>query len=88
MCCGPDLFTYPTFGGRVQRTDWEYGRVGSIYSDPTSGSELSDAEYLDPTPGPDVEQLNLPTPADERSPQPAPPKPVDARRRSTQGDWR
>ncbi|HMO14469.1 MAG TPA: hypothetical protein PKD64_06985 [Pirellulaceae bacterium] len=36
MCCGPYDYHYPTFGGRVQRVNPEYGRVGSIYSDPTA----------------------------------------------------
>jgi len=34
MCCGTYDYTYPTFGGKYQRTNPEYGRVGSIYSDP------------------------------------------------------
>ncbi len=34
MCCGPYDYHYPTFGGRIQRADPEYGRVGSIFSDP------------------------------------------------------
>ncbi len=39
MCCGPFDYHYPTHGGRVQRADPEYGRVGSIFSDPyTAGS--------------------------------------------------
>ena len=39
ICCGPYLDHYPTFGGKVQRTDPTWGRVGSIYSDPyTAGT--------------------------------------------------
>jgi hypothetical protein len=39
ICCGPYLDQYPTFGGKVQRTDPVWGRVGSIYSDPyTAGT--------------------------------------------------
>jgi hypothetical protein len=39
MCCGPFDYHYPTYGGRVQRADPEYGRVGSIFSDAyTAGS--------------------------------------------------
>ncbi|MBX3419378.1 MAG: hypothetical protein KF851_17365 [Pirellulaceae bacterium] len=39
MCCGPYLDHYPTFGGKVQRTDPAWGRVGSIFSDPyTAGT--------------------------------------------------
>ena len=34
MCCGDFDYHYPTRGGVYQRTNPEYGRVGSIYSDP------------------------------------------------------
>ncbi|MEZ6095783.1 MAG: hypothetical protein R3C03_16390 [Pirellulaceae bacterium] len=34
LCCSPYLDDYPTYGGRVQRIDQEYGRVGSVFSDP------------------------------------------------------
>ena len=34
MCCGPYDYHYPTFGGKHERTDPVYGRVGSIFSDP------------------------------------------------------
>lgn len=34
MCCGPYDYHYPTYGGRIQRVDPEYGRVGSVFSDP------------------------------------------------------
>ena len=37
MCCGPYDFDYPTFGGKHERVDRAYGRVGSIFSDPTAG---------------------------------------------------
>ena len=36
MCCGPYDNDYPTFGGKNQRVDRAYGRVGSIFSDPTA----------------------------------------------------
>ncbi len=35
MCCGPFDYDYPTFGGKHQRTDRSYGRVGSALSDPS-----------------------------------------------------
>ena len=34
MCCGPYDYDYPTFGGKHQRVNPSYGRVGSIFSDP------------------------------------------------------
>ncbi len=34
MCCGPFDFSYPTYGGFFQRADRDWGRVGSVYSDP------------------------------------------------------
>ncbi len=37
MCCGPYDFDYPTFGGKHERVDRAYGRVGSIFSDPNAG---------------------------------------------------
>jgi hypothetical protein len=36
MCCGPHDFDYPTFGGKYERMDRAYGRVGSILSDPNA----------------------------------------------------
>ena len=36
MCCGPYDYDYPTYGGKIQRTDPAYGRVGSIFSDPAT----------------------------------------------------
>lgn len=37
MCCGPYDFDYPTYGGKHERVDRAYGRVGSIFSDPNAG---------------------------------------------------
>jgi len=34
MCCGPYDYDYPTFGGKHERADRAYGRVGSLFSDP------------------------------------------------------
>jgi hypothetical protein len=34
MCCGPHDFEYPVFQSRYARVDPEYGRVGSVFSDP------------------------------------------------------
>lgn len=34
MCCDTYDYHYPTFGGKHQRADPVYGRVGSIFSDP------------------------------------------------------
>jgi hypothetical protein len=51
MCCGPYDFDYPTFGGKHERIDRAYGRVGSIFSDPNAGyyGESPDAN-LEPRP--------------------------------------
>lgn len=40
ICCGPDDYNYPTYGGKHQRSDMQYGRVGSVFSD-TSGTTLN-----------------------------------------------
>ncbi len=34
MCCGPYDYDYPTYGGKHERADRAYGRVGSLFSDP------------------------------------------------------
>lgn len=34
MCCGPHDFDYVTFGGKHQRSNPSWGRVGSVFSDP------------------------------------------------------
>jgi hypothetical protein len=36
MCCGPHDFDYATFGGKHQRSNPTWGRVGSVFSDPGS----------------------------------------------------
>ena len=36
MCCGPHDFDYVTFGGKHQRSNPSWGRVGSVFSDPGS----------------------------------------------------
>ena len=36
MCCGPYDYDYPTVGGKHQRVNPSYGRVGSIFSDPNA----------------------------------------------------
>jgi len=38
MCQGPYDYDYPNFGGKHQRVDPTYGRVGSIFSDPNANS--------------------------------------------------
>jgi hypothetical protein len=90
MCCGPDMYTYPTHGGRIQRSDLEYGRVGSIYSDPVLDSGVISAvptQAVPAVPG----QPNQPTPVEQleqsttQSSQGVPAQPVDSRR---QEGWR
>lgn len=34
MCCGVEDYNYPAYGGLLHRSDSQYGRVGSIFSDP------------------------------------------------------
>lgn len=55
MCCGPYDFHYPSMGGVVERSDPEYGRVGSILSDPWNAGA-----------GPSADS-NLPSRSNERS---------------------
>jgi hypothetical protein len=91
MCCGPNLFTYPTYGGRVQRSDLEYGRVGSIFSDP--GADVG--MYSEAAPRPSTESTaGSPTPTrlDENEPRrlgPAQKPPSSGARRPRATDsWR
>ena len=91
MCCGPDMYTYPTYGGRVQRSDPEYGRVGSIYSDTTpigfasSPNQIPSivalpTETLEPRP---TEELEKPLPKTQPTP-----APNDAHRQRSPPGWR
>ena len=53
MCCGPNDFDYPTYGGIHQRADPARGRVGSILSDPFANvAGLSADSNLEPYPEP------------------------------------
>jgi len=56
MCCGTFDYHYPTFGGRLQRANPEYGRVGSVFSDPyaaaigpSADSNLQPVEFIEST---------------------------------------
>lgn len=55
MCCGIDDHTYSTYGGKWERTDRTYGRVGSAFSNGQPGvmstQEEVNPETL-PAPGP------------------------------------
>lgn len=53
MCCGPYDYDYSNFGGKHQRVDPRYGRVGSIFSDPNANfvGDSPDAN-LEPQPDP------------------------------------
>lgn len=100
MCCGPFDYHYPTYGGRVQRADPEYGRVGSIFSDPyTAGSgPTADSNVVPPK----LSNPNMTTQADSdqwapepqaqptaEAPQPPQRKSLDEwRTRSTPTNWR
>lgn len=50
MCCGPYDYDYPTFGGKHQRASANWGRVGSILSDPNafSGGPSADSNLEAP----------------------------------------
>ena len=52
MCCGPYDYDYPTFGGKHERVDRAYGRVGSVFSDPQAvyGGESADSNREIPEP--------------------------------------
>ena len=102
MCCGPYDYHYPTFGGRVQRADPEYGRVGSIFSDPyTAGTGLdadSNLKKLDSSNSNIPEDITDPAINRETSPLPRPqrdePVPTDPNKgtsaagdRETENQW-
>ncbi len=41
LCCSPYDMDYVTTGGKHQRTNMAYGRIGSPFSDPNSGNLVS-----------------------------------------------
>ncbi len=47
MCCGPHDYDYPNYGGRHERHDPIYGRVGSVFSDPYANPGYASPD-LDP----------------------------------------
>ena len=53
MCCGPYDYDYSNFGGKHQRVDPSYGRVGSIFSDPNASID-GDSPDSNLEPQPDV----------------------------------
>ena len=73
MCCGPYDYDYPNFGGKHQRVDPRYGRVGSIFSDPNAslGGDSADSN-LEPQPDQrtrtDYDDLELIDPLKEPQP--------------------
>lgn len=52
MCCGPNDYDYPNYGGKHERVDPRYGRLGSIFSDPNAGfyGESADSNLSAPSP--------------------------------------
>ncbi|MEM9941117.1 MAG: hypothetical protein AAF939_05970 [Planctomycetota bacterium] len=50
MCCGPYDYDYPTFGGKHERVNANWGRVGSIFSDPLASisGPSADSNLKDP----------------------------------------
>jgi hypothetical protein len=73
MCCTPYLNDYPTYGGRVERTNREWGRVGSVFSDPNmvgataaADSNLRDYEFKPAkTPPGDTQEISPPIEVEE-----------------------
>jgi hypothetical protein len=75
MCCGPYDFDYPNFGGKHERVDPSYGRVGSIFSDPNANFDGDSPDSnLEPQPerriktGDGVEDLELIDPIEDPKP--------------------
>lgn len=66
MCCGPYDFDYPTFGGKYQRTNPSYGRVGSVFSDPNANAYGPSADSNLSVSG---LQREAPDPLDDEEPQ-------------------
>ena len=62
MCCGPYDYHYPTYGGRLQRANPTWGRVGSVLSDPYAAMGPSADSNLT---APDYEIPNIDDPLDE-----------------------
>jgi hypothetical protein len=61
MCCGPFDFDYPMFQTRYARVDPQYGRVGSIFSDPNADPGVYAPTNADAPPeGNDDQELELP----------------------------
>lgn len=58
MCCGVYDYAYPTFGGKHERVDPEYGRVGSIYSDPLADPGVPALTNADVPPEP-AKQIDI-----------------------------
>jgi len=46
MCCSPFDHSYPTYGGKWQRTDREHGRVGSVFT-PHAGVKVEEGEAIE-----------------------------------------
>ena len=55
ICCAPHDYDYPAVGGKHQRVDPQYGRVGSVFSDP---------QAVPQGPGPDSNLRPHPTGSD------------------------
>jgi hypothetical protein len=67
MCCSNYDYAYPTFGGRFERADPYYGRVGSTFSDPNADFGTPE-DIANGSPSP----TTTPAPTDEPTPLPAP----------------
>lgn len=55
-CCSTDDYNYPTYGGKWERTDRQYGRVGSIFTDgrvnSSAATPMMEPEEILPQPTP------------------------------------
>lgn len=70
MCCGPHDYDYPNYGGKHERYDATYGRVGSVFSDPyanhgDASPDLYPAASTDNRGGASSVRQPLPEPADD-----------------------
>lgn len=89
-CCGPFDYHYPAYPGIVQRADPEYGRVGSIFSDPykagtgpSADSNLKTVQRKESTPVDELEEIPEAMPGPElEKPQDPPREPMNIDRQT------
>ncbi len=92
MCCNSGLYDYPTYGGKFERVDRQHGRVGSIFSDPTTSpgtpapQTSGPAMQNEPTNSQNFEELERPVP--KANPPSTPISNNDAHRQNIPQRWR